>query len=108
MRVFVVITLCALLQAIKIAVVGSHAPNGRLAKIRASSHGWDVISVTRQDHSGFLTHSPSVSHIIVDGTVVTPRGVQMLHERHPNTPIGVAFNKDDAVIETDRIFGSLI
>ena len=101
-------TLCVLAHGVRLAVVGSHGSIGRIAKIRASSHGWEVIGVTREDRTGFLRDSPSVCHIIVDGTLVSPRGVQMLRERHPHTPVDVAYTRNEAITETDRIFGRLI
>ncbi len=88
---------------LRVAIVGTHNPRGRLAFWRARRHDLNPYRVDRSNLGAFLDEKDDrFTHILIDGSAVTPYGIQKITSLFNNdTCIIVMDTKRSAIQEVD-------
>ena len=95
-----------------VLVFGSHRRFGQVAAKRAVFHGFNVTGITPQNRRLFFDTKEACDKdwlvIFIDGSTVTPNGIEYVKTRFPDMDPVILTNVDDCVREVDRMFGLLI
>lgn len=81
-------------HALHVVVFGTHRPVGRTFAACATQRGWNVTRVVPGVDIRSVLEGP-IDLLAVDGTCVTPVGVDLLRRRHGER-VCVAHSRDDA------------
>ncbi len=89
--------------AVRVAIVGTHSPVGRLASISATSRRLTVAKIDKKN-TGLVLHEPNrFAILLVDATAVTPDGLYSLQLLHPNASLHVMHDASDVSLALDQV-----